>query len=535
MPVLFSSKATYMESLKKSTHEQIFTELESVLKFNSLKNSPILSRFLKFVVEETLNENQHLIKEYSIAVNVLNRASDFNSNDDAVVRIHAGRLRRILNEYYLTVGQNNALMIDIPKGSYIPKFIQQKNERPIAPPHDDTNPIIAIFPFKSISQKQNLDIFSTMLCEEISAELSLFEDISVIGHFSPDMISKINQNILGAAKAIGADFIITGNIQCNNKTLQIRINLLNSITGEFVLTKSFDHLDTKDIHQIQNEIVRSIVSEIGGYYGIIFKEIIKTSPAKISNNLSIWKGIYSYYKYQCECSFENYWSAFKSLDEATKLHPNHAVTWAMLGEFYLDGVAFAIETNENAIENGHRCVMKSLKIDPHCQHAWHSLAWVNLLKKEPEACLYSAEQCIKINPNATGLVSGVGCMLIFAGYFDKGFEIMDNAIKKNPYYPWWINIGYCYYYIAKKEYNNAFYWSEKMDSDETFWDPLLKCVSLSFLNEDVKAEKYLSKLLEMEPETPKRISNMLSSCTLSENVGLQIIQALEKIGLVCIN
>jgi len=521
-----------MEAIKKITHEEIFTELESVLKFNSLKNSPILSRFLRYIVEETLNDNQHFIKEYSIAINVLNRSADFNSNDDAVVRIHAGRLRRILNEYYLTNGQSSTLQIDIPKGCYIPEFLRKESKQSIVPAHQVTNPVIAIFPFKSITHEQNLDLFSLMLCEELSAQLSLFDDISVIGNFSSEMISKINQNVIEAAKSIGADFIITGNIQCNNRTLQIRVNLLNSNTGEFAMTKSFDRIDIKDIDHIQNEITHSIVSEVGGYYGIIFKEIIKTSPYRITDNLSIWKGIYSYYKYQCDCTFENYGSAFRNLTEATKLHPNHATTWAMLGEFYLYGVAFAIDSDENTIEEAHRCVMKSLKIDPHCQHAWHTLTLINLFKKDPEACLYSAEQCIKINPNASGRVSGVGCMLVFAGYFDKGYPIMQNAIQKNPYSPWWINIGFCCYYLSKKEYKNAFLWAEKMDSEETFLDPLLKCATLSFINEDIKAKKYLSKLLALVPNTPNKIHQMLSSLILSEDLVTEIIEAIERIELI---
>lgn len=525
-----------MENLKKNTHEDIFTELESVLNFHSLKNSPILSKFLRYIVEETVNENQHFIKEYSIAINVLNRSADFNSNDDAVVRIHAGRLRRILNEYYLTIGQNNSLIIDIPKGCYIPKFIRKSNNReenalPIVPPHNNTNPIIAIFPFKSITTEQNLDLLSLMLCEELSAQLSLFDDISVVGNFSSEMISKINQNIMEAAKSLGADFIITGNIQCNDKTIQIRVNLLNSKTGEFVMTKSFDHINIKDIHHIQNEITHSIVSEIGGYYGIIFKEIIKTSPSRITDNLSIWKGIYSYYKYQCDCTFENYWSAFRNLAEATKLHPNHATTWAMLGEFHLYGVAFAIDNDENTIEESHRCVMKSLKIDPHCQHAWHTLTAINLFKKDPEACLHSAEQCIKINPNASGHVSGVGCMLILAGYFNKGFPIMQNAIQKNPYSPWWINIGFCCYYLYKKEYKNAFLWAEKIDSEESFWDPLLKCATLSLINEDIKAKKYLSKLLALASNTPDKVQQILSNVILSKDLVTEIAEAVERIGI----
>ena len=44
------------------------------------------------------------IKEYTIAVNVLNKPVSFKPQHDAIVRIHAGRLRRALNYYYKEPG-----------------------------------------------------------------------------------------------------------------------------------------------------------------------------------------------------------------------------------------------------------------------------------------------------------------------------------------------------------------------------------------------------------------------------------------------
>ncbi|KOP38784.1 hypothetical protein DBB36_22400 [Flavobacterium sp. WLB] len=520
-----------MEAVKKITQDQIYTELESVLNYSALKNSPILSRFLKHIVTETINEKQHLIKEYSIAVNVLNRSQDFNSHDDSVVRIHAGRLRRFLDEFYNREGRNNSIRIVIPKGCYIPQFIHKGTENPAVSSHDIANPVIAIFPFKTITEKHDLDVFSLLICEELSAELSRFQDISVIGNFSSEILFKINQNTLEAAKLIGADFVMTGSLKCHKEKLLIRINLLNALTGHYILTKSFEYDSFEDIMNIQNWIVQNVVSAMGGYYGIIFKEVIKTHPSKISDNSSIWKGVYAYYQYQRGYSNENYQNALNALKTAVKLHPNHAVSWAMLGEFYLDGIALGIDDDANTISEAYSCLMRSIKIDPDCQHAMYALTWVNLFRRDPEACLIYAEKCIAINSHSSGMVSGVGCLLIFAGYFETGFQIMDDAIRTNPIYPWWINIGYCYYYIYKGDYKNAFFWAEKMDCAETFWDPLLKSVSLSFLNEDVEAKKYLVKLIELEPNTALKIKGMISSYILTENVVSNMIESLERIGL----
>jgi len=39
-----------------------------------------------------------------------------------VVRIEAGRLRRALDHYYLIPGLADPVIIDVPKGGYVPRF-----------------------------------------------------------------------------------------------------------------------------------------------------------------------------------------------------------------------------------------------------------------------------------------------------------------------------------------------------------------------------------------------------------------------------
>ena len=83
---------------------EIREQLNRILSTPAFKNSRVLSGFLEFVVEETLAGRDQEIKEYTIGVHVLSRDSDFNPQLDAIVRIHAGRLRRALKEYYHETG-----------------------------------------------------------------------------------------------------------------------------------------------------------------------------------------------------------------------------------------------------------------------------------------------------------------------------------------------------------------------------------------------------------------------------------------------
>src|SRR5215203_788026 len=111
--------------------EEINDQVKRILDFPIFQNSPVLSRFLGFIIDETIQKKQTSIKEYSIAINVLYRSRDFNPNLDSIVRIHAGRLRRALNDYYLTQGIYDPIIIDIPKGSYIPKFVESGASKPM--------------------------------------------------------------------------------------------------------------------------------------------------------------------------------------------------------------------------------------------------------------------------------------------------------------------------------------------------------------------------------------------------------------------
>ena len=126
-------------------------------------------------------------------------------------------------------------------------------------------------------------------------------------------------------------------------------------------------------------------------------------------------------------------------------------------------------------------------------------------------------------------------MLICAGYFEEGFLILDKAIKLNLNHTWWINAGVSFYYLHKKEYEKAFTWAEKMNAEETFWDPLLKCVALSYLDKKQAARKQLTKLLLLEPQLPKHIGTLLSNFLLNDELIEHIVAGLEKSGLLEIN
>lgn len=84
--------------------------------------SALLSKFLLYVVAETLEGRQHAISEHKIGVTVFGRPPHYRTDEDNIVRNYARQLRRRLADHFATLGKDAPMRIEMPVGGYIPSF-----------------------------------------------------------------------------------------------------------------------------------------------------------------------------------------------------------------------------------------------------------------------------------------------------------------------------------------------------------------------------------------------------------------------------
>jgi len=101
--------------------EAIHQQLERILAHPHFKHSKRYPNLLRYIVERTLDGDGHL-KERTLGVEVFGRDPDYDTNDDPVVRITAGEIRKRIAQYYHELGHESEIRIDLPPGSYAPEF-----------------------------------------------------------------------------------------------------------------------------------------------------------------------------------------------------------------------------------------------------------------------------------------------------------------------------------------------------------------------------------------------------------------------------
>lgn len=104
--------------------------LDNILDSAPFRTSKQCQELLRYVVEQSLGEDEESLKERVIGAEVFGRRPDYNTAEDPVVRIRAGEVRKRLALYYRTLPHNAKIEIDIPSGSYRAQFRSLEGSEP---------------------------------------------------------------------------------------------------------------------------------------------------------------------------------------------------------------------------------------------------------------------------------------------------------------------------------------------------------------------------------------------------------------------
>ena len=98
------------------TAEEVWAEVNAIVASPAFAHSPRLGRLIVYLCTKGLRGEAEQIKDYTIAVEVLERPASFNPAADASARVEVHRLRKRLREYYEKQGAGDRVRISIPVG-----------------------------------------------------------------------------------------------------------------------------------------------------------------------------------------------------------------------------------------------------------------------------------------------------------------------------------------------------------------------------------------------------------------------------------
>src|SRR3954468_13620223 len=214
-------------------------QLARVLASAGFARNERMSRFLTFVVEESLAGRGDNLKESVIALEVFARRPDYDPRIDSIVRTEAARLRTRLAEYYAGAGKLDDVLITVPKGGYHPVFTTREHAEEPAPNRrlwqrlwvalacgaaaavglsawlavGAARPIrIAVLPLENLSTEPSSAYFADGLTDEIIRNLSVIDGLAVRSRTSSFAFKARPRDLRAAGKQLEADYLLDGSI-----------------------------------------------------------------------------------------------------------------------------------------------------------------------------------------------------------------------------------------------------------------------------------------------------------------------------------
>jgi TolB-like protein len=459
-------------------------ELQLLLHYEEVKNSPLLSRFLEFVVEKKLSGQDDEIKEYTIGVKALGKPKDFNPQLDASVRIHAGRLRRILYDYYTGPGKNDEVVIKIPKGTYVPVFenrsFQDSREPLRAPsriehvestrtanPHAATKPILAVLPFRNLSSDDSKDYFVKGIGEQLSTDFARFQNISVISYYSTDQVGFAMHDLQEMKKSTNIDYVLTGSVRFINELVRLNIQLIEAQSGQIAFADTYSRHLTENIFEIQEEIAEEILNMVAGDHGIIILNKSQSTPLIMKGNSSVQEAVYSYFNYTSEFENQKFPGTVDALEKAVAAEPQNALASALLASMYMFHYSTKKEHDLWQLEKAFELSLSGVRSDPNCQHAQKALAWALLLSDKKEKSLEVIDHCIRLNPKAASVIALMALAYVCQGEYTQGFKWLLETTHLSPAIHAGAKFGYCLYYFHKGDYEESLRWLDRLNPVQT--------------------------------------------------------------------
>ncbi|HEX9654537.1 MAG TPA: hypothetical protein VGA99_12585 [bacterium] len=105
--------------------------LEKILESYDFRKAQKYQDLLRFLVSTSIKGED--IKESTLAHEVFGKEAAFDPSVDSTVRAYVSNVRKKLEHYYLTEGQNDEIQMVLPKGEYKIEFVQIEKEKAVPP------------------------------------------------------------------------------------------------------------------------------------------------------------------------------------------------------------------------------------------------------------------------------------------------------------------------------------------------------------------------------------------------------------------
>jgi adenylate cyclase len=399
--------------------------------------APRQQRFLEYVVSHTLDGNNDRLKGYTIGIDVFDRGSDFDPNIDAIVRVEAARLRNKLREYYESDGRADAVIIELPKGSYgvditlrgapVAEAVHTIAKQQFK--NVDSRPSLAVLPFVNLSPEPGQDYFVDGLVDSLIFELSRLSGLLIICRQSSFAYRNSAKSSAEIGSALGVKYLLEGSVQRSLQRVRVTITLVEASSGTRIWSERYEN-DTQEIFALQDALSHSIVKVLQiRLAGSEAEQFGHEGTNNMEAHDALLRGLECFWKYAPKSTVE----ARQHFTRAVELDPAYAAAHAWLARALLFLWIMKWDLDDSLREQACEHARRAVELNERLPHALAVLGWAHLWSKRREPAITACRKAVVLDPNFAEAHLFLSMCLSSAGMGEEALYYIEKGRRLNPH------------------------------------------------------------------------------------------------------
>jgi adenylate cyclase len=409
---------------------EVRAQVERMTASDVFAKSPQLSAFLLFIVEAVLRGKGERLKGYTIGVEVLRRDINFDPQIDPIVRVEATRLRRAIERYYAGPGAADDIVIDLPRGGYVPRIRWRdaiRAGRLARAAVSNGLPTLRIAPFVVIGVPDTRFFAAEVLASRLSEVFALFDWINVVAAAAPGRRS---------------DYRLDGTVEYRGEeTVDLRFRLIDESDATVIWSRAFEKMSGKDDRDIERHLIIQLANALVQPFGVIWARDRGRQLAMLGGDP----------RYVCMIDAAEVIKSFDpagnarirdELEELMKVYPGFAAGYSYLAIVYAREYLFGYGERPGdtpPLDRALDAARKGIELRPQSARAYHMMSAVLFYRREIEASIAAAETAMSLNPYDLLTVCDYGGRLVASGQIDKGMALLLETTGIGAVVPSWIH------------------------------------------------------------------------------------------------
>lgn len=312
--------------------------------------------------------------------------------------------------------------------------------------------VIAVLPFKNISDDKQQDYFSDGITVDLITDLSKVSGLSVIARNSVFIFKDTDIDIRTVQRELGVDYVVEGSIRKVGNQVRISARLIDASTSINIWAERFDGT-LNNIFDFQDAVTSQIINALSINLTVQDKNRL---AGKYSDSIEAYDQFLHGWQNLWLSTREGMMDAREDFNRAIALDDRFARAYADLALTYIYDYLHGWSNNDElSLQKANEYADKAISIDPRLPQVYWVKSFADIFNRDYQQSLKYAQMAIDISPSFADGYGILATTLNYAGKPDEADKIMRKAMLLNPKHPAIYNVIYGEILFNKRDYQGA--------------------------------------------------------------------------------